>query len=280
MTQSDDKYFSSKFARVLSRDDAFCLYHTLTQKKVYGDKSFQTLLEIFQNPVTLNEAKRQLKLGDAPDAATIDRILADMVEIGVIITDKQQDLDTYNHLFGYGVALRDIRQLYLHPSSDCNLRCKYCFIEDEEQRPFVPCQTDIATAIKSVDIFAHLTRGSDEILLYFYGGEPLLNKPVVYETMRYVRELEKQGKFTRAVEMTLQTNGVLVDDETISVAKETNSQVSLSLDGPEAMHDVVRVNLAGGGSFQQALQSYKRLQDAGVNVSPSFNKPCATPTSV
>jgi hypothetical protein len=28
-----------------------------------------------------------------------------------------------------------------------------------------------------------------------YGGEPLLNSDVAYASMRYVRELEKQGRF-------------------------------------------------------------------------------------
>ena len=104
-----------------------------------------------------------------------------------------------------------ISNAYLMPAGDCNLRCKYCFVEGPSRGDHSSSLMDIETARKALKVFAKLTRDAEKISLTFYGGEPLLNKEVVYFSMRYVRELEREGQFNRPVQMALLTNGTLVE---------------------------------------------------------------------
>ena len=125
------------------------------------------------------------------------------------------------------------------------------------------------TAMKGLEIFAKLAEEAPRISMTFYGGEPLLNAEVVYSAMRYVRELEARGAFKKPVDMSLLTNGSLVDRSTIEVVRETKAQVSVSIDGPQDLHDAARVDGRGFGSFDSALRGFLLLQEAGLNPAVS-----------
>jgi radical SAM protein with 4Fe4S-binding SPASM domain len=92
--------------------------------------------------------------------------------------------------------------------------------------------------------------------------------------MRYVRELEDRGAFKRPVEMSLLTNGALVDGRTIRAAVETETDVSVSIDGPRRLHDAARVDINKRGTFDQAMRGFRMFRDAGLNpgVSCTLNR--------
>ena len=67
-------------------------------------------------------------------------------------------------------------QLTLHVTNECNLRCKYCFVDLGPQR----MSQDVANAAVELGMKNCKTSG-----LLFYGGEPLLEKELIYKTVRY-----------------------------------------------------------------------------------------------
>lgn len=91
----------------------------------------------------------------------------------------------------------------------------------------------------------------------FFGGEPLMNFDVVKQLVEYARSIEKQaGKNFR---FTLTTNGMLIDDDVIDFANREMSNVVLSLDGRQEVHDRYRVDYAGKGSWEKSFRSSKSL---------------------
>jgi uncharacterized protein len=62
----------------------------------------------------------------------------------------------------------------------------------------------------------------------------------------------------------MQTNATLVNDDWISVLKEYDVRVGVSLDGPEAAHDRFRLDRKGRGSYDRTVSGLLRLQGAGV----------------
>ena len=65
----------------------------------------------------------------------------------------------------------------------------------------------------------------------------------------------------------MQSNGIAIDDRWIDLFRRTNTNVSLSIDGPERFHDARRRTRSGKPTWELATRSLKRLQDAGFDPS-------------
>ena len=90
------------------------------------------------------------------------------------------------------------------------------------------------------------------------GGEPTV---AGLDFFRRAVELEqKHGASGQAVGNGLQTNGILIDEQWCEFMKQYHFLVGLSLDGPRGVHDAVRVNAAGHGSWDRVMHS-ARLMD-------------------
>jgi uncharacterized protein len=256
-----DLYKVSRFLHLFDKKDRYCLMHSLTQKKVFGGAVLQSLYEIFTMPRRCDDVVKLLS-STYPENI-LYRVIDDLRNKGLIVSGDDTDLGNYLIFFHDALHQYNIQHLYLLPTNDCNLRCRYCFIEDGA-RPcsLVHMTEDIAR--KSLEIFAKLTENADKISLTFYGGEPLLNADIVYFSMRYARTLEKQGVFKRPVEIVLITNGTLVDDKTIEAVAETNTIVSISIDGPGTLNEA-RKDVNGRDSLQRALEGFRKFQDAGIS---------------
>jgi len=86
---------------------------------------------------------------------------------------------------------------------------------------------------------------------------------VVKQLVEYARSVEKErGKNFR---FTLTTNGMLIDDDVIDFANREMSNVVLSLDGRKEIHDRLRVDYAGNGSYERIVPKFQKLVEARGN---------------
>ena len=105
--------------------------------------------------------------------------------------------------------------------------------------------------------------GRPNLEMDFFGGEPLMNWDVVKQLVEYARSVEKErGKNFR---FTLTTNGMLIDDDVIDFANREMSNVVLSLDGRKEIHDRLRVDYAGNGSYERIVPKFQKLVKARGN---------------
>ena len=90
-----------------------------------------------------------------------------------------------------------------------------------------------------------------------------MNCDVVKQVVEYARSVEKErGKNFR---FTLTTNGMLIDDDVIDFANREMSNVVLSLDGRKEIHDRLRVDYAGNGSYERIVPKFQKLVEARGN---------------
>ena len=152
-----------------------------------------------------------------------------------------------------------VKSLCLHVAHDCNLRCKYCFAGTGD---FGHDRSLMSKEVgeKAVDFIIANSGQRKHCELDFFGGEPLMNMPVVKHVVEYVRKREKEtGK---EFKLTLTTNGVLLNDANIAYLNDNNISLVLSLDGRKEVHDHMRPNVAGKGSYDGILANFKKLVDA------------------
>lgn len=149
-----------------------------------------------------------------------------------------------------------VKSLCLMVAQDCNLRCKYCFGDGGSfggERAIMSEEAGRAAVdfiIKNSGIRKHCE-------IDFFGGEPLLNFRTVKAVTEYVREREKDtGKIFK---LTLTTNGMLLDEKKISWLNENNISLVLSLDGRKKIHDAMRPDISGKGSYEKVIKNFKNL---------------------
>ncbi len=111
------------------------------------------------------------------------------------------------------------------------------------------------TAFAAIDYLKKNSSKSGGVSIIFYGGEPLLNFPVIKKSIEY-----SKTKFTdQEISFSMTTNGTLITPEISHFLFKNNVSVKASIDGPESIHDRYRKNSRGKGSYQETLKGLKHL---------------------
>ena len=143
----------------------------------------------------------------------------------------------------------------IHLTQRCNLRCKYCYEnKNEKEILFENIQKLIDNEIKEK---------RDCVVLTFYGGEPLLRKDLIYNTIDYIKSKKSKTKFYFG----MTTNGTLLDEQFIKYIEQNSFlNIAYSFDGLEETQNLNRVTLNGEGTFDIVESNAKKLLKSHKNV--------------
>lgn len=119
---------------------------------------------------------------------------------------------------------RAVRTVEVVLTAACNLDCAYCY-----QNRRSPRAMDWETLRGAADLL--LRSSAPEVVLTFYGGEPLLEFPALRRCVEYVREHLPAGKTVR---FTVLTNGMLLDERIVSFLDANRVRTRISFDGVPA----------------------------------------------
>ena len=152
-----------------------------------------------------------------------------------------------------------VKALCLHVAHTCNLNCAYCFASQGKYHADRALMS-FEVGKRALDYLIEHSGTRRNLEVDFFGGEPPVNWDVVKQLVAYARSVEKEkGKNFR---FTLTTNGVLIDDDVIEFSNKEMSNVVLSLDGRKEIHDRLRVDYAGNGSYDRIVPKFKQFVDA------------------
>ena len=152
-----------------------------------------------------------------------------------------------------------VKALCLHVAHTCNLNCAYCFASQGKYHGDRALMS-FEVGKRALDFLIENSGSRHNLEVDFFGGEPLMNWDVVKQLVAYARSIEKEkGKNFR---FTLTTNGVLIDEDVIEFANKEMSNVVLSLDGRKEVHDRLRVDYAGNGSYDRIVPKFKQLVES------------------
>ena len=143
-----------------------------------------------------------------------------------------------------------LQSLVMNLTNQCNLACTYCyeFGEDKVATPEgKPKFMDIETAKASVDFLLKESEGRKSIHITFFGGETLMNFPLLKEVVAYASD--KAASQDRFIDFSLTTNATLLTPTIIQFLSDNSIGVTVSMDGPPELHDKLRVFANGRGSY-------------------------------
>jgi uncharacterized protein len=153
---------------------------------------------------------------------------------------------------------KNIKQIILQVTQRCNLRCDYCAYSGKyANRSHSPKSMDFETAKKALDFILERSADRKEIVIGFYGGEPLLELPLIKRCVDYI----KTQATDRKVMYTITTNGTLLTPEVYEYLQDNNFNITISLDGPKQVHDLSRKFPNGNGSYDVIMEKIKTLQE-------------------
>jgi len=191
-----------------------------------------------------------------------DRVLETIAElteiraIGDIYAPKEQvptDLPPANF---------PLTSIVLNVTNKCNLACTYCYEYGEDKIVDTtygkqPKFMSDETARDSVEFLLTETKAQEVAHVTFFGGETLLNFPVLQETVAYARRrAAEEGK---RVEFSLTTNGTLLKPDIIEWLADNHIGVTISIDGPKEVQDGLRVFHNGKGTYDVVQPKIKEL---------------------
>jgi uncharacterized protein len=166
-----------------------------------------------------------------------------------------------------------LRALSLAIAQKCNLGCTYCYAQQGEFGG--PAKNmELADALRAVDLLVGTAEPGARFNLAFLGGEPLVNRKVLRAATRRALELA-DGRGAK-ITFSITTNGTLLTEDDGRFFEEYGFAVTISIDGPQEVHDALRPFKGGAGSYDAVmkrvaplLKMQQRMQvSARVTVTP------------
>ena len=158
------------------------------------------------------------------------------------------------------ISNNHIHHVILNITEQCNMRCKYCSYGTnypyERDHKNSDMKWPIAKA--AVDLLFNNSSGNNDVVLGFYGGEPLLAFKMIEKTVDYAKNQSR--KYDKNVRFAITTNGTLLSDEVIKFFVDNNFNMLISIDGPQHIHDRNRINRQGKGTWYKVMEGLKKIK--------------------
>lgn len=238
----------------------YLLYNTRSQAMVKINHELKDLIDHFSHPDYF-----ALRFQYAQE-------LVQLHQQGILTTSDEEDLSRLkSHMdqIKYNVQT-DLYFATILTTYACNFKCVYCF--EESSRVNEKMTNETADHTMDWLKFKTIQYGYRHIYLNFYGGEPLLNKPI----LEYIASSMKAWCESRGMKFSfmMQTNGYLMTPELVDRYKELGlKQVRISVDGVGEDHDKHRPLRGGGSTFEVIMKNIIASCDKlPIGISVSFDK--------
>jgi uncharacterized protein len=152
---------------------------------------------------------------------------------------------------------------------DCNLACTYCFEGSRKGKHYMSHET----AGHVIDfIEKNLTEDKELLNVTFYGGEPLLSAELIISMAEQLKGIAE----SKGIDFGFQfvSNGTLLTPSIVEKLKLFGlKEASITLDGPETVHNLSRPLRAGGSSFKKIVENIKAVCGMiDINIGGNFTE--------
>ena len=144
--------------------------------------------------------------------------------------------------------------LLIKPASSlCNLECKYCFYHSIAESRLTKSYGMMSAETLELLVRKALDYADDICTFAFQGGEPTLAGLEYFrDFVEYVKKYNVNGI---KINYAIQTNGIIINEEWARFLSDNNFLAGISLDGPKDIHDSLRVDPIGKGSFNKVMET-------------------------
>ena len=259
----------SRFAYTYDLGGAVALYHSLRMRPVYLTKDEYKDLQVCLAGPFMNTTN------DAPES--ICKVVEELVKNRILTRTEDEDDRVLAYLRSK-IPLPAVTVAYFILSEQCNLACRYCFLGNNDsckRSNFLARAMTQEVAERAIQFFIRQYKTSNDgkdsshPIIIFYGGEPLVN----FQTLEYVagriNELRETEPCMKDAELSVVTNGTLLDAYRVKRLHELKVGIGISIDGFTPESNSMRVDIAGNPAFPRIVESLKLCRELNVPVSLS-----------
>ncbi len=184
----------------------------------------------------------------------------DLINNCMIISKDVYEIDQIKNNYNNDKISKRLLDITIITSLNCNFRCTYCYESHNSNN-----KIDLNSS-KSIVDFIHdkLKEGYEELLVTWYGGEPLLLIDLIYNIEQELNDLCK--RYNTKYNSYITTNGYLINNNIINKLKGMYLQnVCITLDGNKIDHDDRRKLVNGKGTFDKIIENITLLKNSNIN---------------
>ncbi|MGV2988305.1 anaerobic sulfatase maturase [Vibrio sp. E150_011] len=142
----------------------------------------------------------------------------------------------------------------------CNLDCSYCYyLSNEGCRP-----SEMPSEMVDVVVKNHIEsqpKKHTSVDFIWHGGEPMLRGRAFYQ---HAFEQQQRWAGDKTIVNTIQTNGTLINRQWALFFRDHNVMVGVSIDGPNLLNDMARIDKTGQSSFERTMAGISRLKEYDI----------------
>ena len=164
-----------------------------------------------------------------------------------------------------------LTRLSLNLTEICNLGCTYCYAAGGDYGG----SAQMMSASTALEKLQETAASHSEIkMIQFFGGEPLLNHPLIMTVVDETRRLVNDGVLAYEPAYGIVSNLTLLSDEHVDLLTDIKCNIVVSIDGPQEIHDALRPTKTGEPTHSIIMQNIKRLKQRGVkfNIEVTYTK--------
>lgn len=188
--------------------------------------------------------------------------LEQLVENGFVVPDRATEREELKNFFREVREGTDTLKVTILTTLQCNFACDYCIQGDHGDYNKSAAKMSMAMAER---LGTWMESRLDEVtpgrlILTFFGGEPLLNMPVLY----YLSERMHASCKARGVQMLINiiTNGLLMTREMVERLNPLGlNGIKITLDGDRDAHNKSRPLRGGQGTFDKIIANTRAVAD-------------------
>src|SRR5580765_1087625 len=246
---------------LIERDDVFLL-NTLTDAQLIVSSDVAELLDR-QSFDSLTAHER-----DAVDV---------LKENGFFVSDGAADRQALEEYFISVKHSAEELHVTVLTTLQCNFACGYCYQGDREDfNQFAEKMTLETSARVAAWIEGELDRlRPAKFAMTFFGGEPLLNLPVVYDLADRTWAATQARNIPQSLSVI--TNGLLLTPDVVDrLVPRGLRGVKITLDGDRPTHDRMRPLRGGQGTFDRIIDNIRKVADrTRISIGGNFDETSA-----
>jgi len=217
----------------------FVIFNTLTRAAVRVSKPIKEKIE----KGDLDSLKKE----------TLDMLR----EQGIIVENKTEEIRKFKVLYESTKFTKKFLMFGIIPTYQCNMACVYCY----QGKNDIPKETMNSQTLDATCKFIKKRlrdENMDEVILHFYGGEPLLEFKKITLILRELRD--------SIISTLITTNGTLITKEIVNELKNYPTVLEVTVAGPEHIHNKKRPFKNGQGTYRRIIQGISLAMESGITI--------------
>lgn len=225
----------------------------------------------FGNPMIVDNNTYENLLAGDNSVQQNEELLNGFASSGFLFKSEEHEIETFRNAVNANTKPilngENICSLDLIVSQRCNFGCSHCIYfagNERSNHPDTLMVFDIAQ--KAWSEYLSLMRKNDkkDLVVHFGGAEPLTNWSLIKQILNsFPSDLQEDEKILWSIN----TNLSLVNNETITYLKKFEIEIHTSLDGNEFANDLIRTDIAGGGTYKKICDKIDLLYSNGLCIS-------------